>query len=343
MKSEHIKIRYFTKAFLFRRTRLLLKDGLALGVIVLTLLWQFAPWMLHPQPHNLYVAPYGSDWYFGSSPERPLATLGRAVELARPGTIITVRPGRYYERLFLRKGGLPDAPVIFRAEKPGTVIFSGGAPNALASELLWRSEGNGIYSTRAPWWIYTFLADNERLLHCRTEKAFRQFVTRPMAYGAFVQIGNRLLLRLRHGIKPDNAVLTFNGPVPDRLANGVWRAANVWLEASYFRFEGIRFELGGGSGISLFRSRNLKVRECLFTGADNGIDASRAAPGRIDLSVINCASLNYPAGEWRPDWLTWKECYTHQRNMGLITVNRDSVIVQGNIVTGAAERPYSQY
>jgi len=320
-----------------RRMHPLLKDGLALGIIVLTLLWQFAPWVLHSHPRYLYVATQGSDWSFGRSPERPLATLRRAVELAQPGTIITVRPGRYHERLFLRKGGVPDAPIIFRAEKPGTVIFSGGVPSTIASELLWRPEGNGIFSTRTPWSIYAFFANEERLLHCRTEKAFRQFVIRPLAYGAFFQIDNRLLLRLRHGANPDNAVLAFNGPVPHRLANGVWRAANVWLEASHFRFEGIRFELGAGSGISLFRSNNLDIRECVFTGADIGIDASKAVPGRIDLSVRNCASLNYPAGEWQPRWLSWQECYTHQRNRGFINVGRDGVIVQGNLITGASD------
>jgi hypothetical protein len=320
-----------------QRAYRLIKDGLALSIIALTLLWQFAPWVLYPHPRYLYVATQGNDWRFGNSPERPLATLRRAVELARSGTIITVHPGRYHERLFIRKGGFPDAPIIFRAEKPGTVILSGGDPSALASELLWRPEGNGIYSTHAPWSIYAFLANGERLLHCRTEKAFRQFVTRPLAYGAFVQIDKRLLLRLRDGANPENAVLKFNGPVPYPLANGVWRAANVWLEASHFRFEGIRFELGVSSGISLFRSRNLDIRECVFTGADIGIDASRAAPGRIDLSIRNCASLNYPADEWQPRWLSWQECYTHQRNRAFIDVSRDGVIVQGNLVIGASD------
>jgi len=320
-----------------QRMHLLLKDGLALSVIALTLLWQFAPWVLYPHPRYLYVATQGSDWRSGRSPERPLATLGRAVELAYPGTVIMVQPGRYHERLVIRKGGLPDTPIIFRAEKPGTVIFSGGGSNALTSELIWQAEENGIYSTHVPWSVYSFLANDERLLHCRTEKAFRQFVTRPLAYGAFVQIDNRLLLRLRHGANPENAVLAFNGPVPHRLANGVWRAANVWLEASYFRFEGIRFELGAGSGISLFRSRNLDIRECVFTGADIGIDASKAASGRIDLNVRNCASLNYPAGEWQPGWLSWQECYTHQRNRGFISVGRDGVIVQENLITGSSD------
>jgi len=320
-----------------RRVHGLLKDSLALSVIVFALIWQFAPWVLRPDSRYLFVAPQGNDWRFGQSPERPLATLRRAVALARPGTVITVQPGRYHERLFIRKGGLPDAPVIFRAEKPGTVIFSGGAPGALAPKLIWRSQRSGIFSTRAPWSVYTFLANGERLLHCRTENAFRQLVSRPQAYGAFVQIGKHLLLRLRHGANPDTAVLEFNGPVPHPLANGVWRSANVWLEGSYVRFEGIRFELGAGSGISLFGSRNLEVRECVFTGADIGIDASRAASGRIDLSVRNCASLNYPAGEWQAGWLSWKDCYAHQRNKSFISVSRDGVIVQGNLIIGAKD------
>jgi len=318
-----------------QRAHCLLKDSLASGVIVLILLWLFAPWVLYPYPRYLYVATQGSDWRLGRSPERPLATLGRAVELAHPGTVIMIQPGRYHERLVIRKGGLPDRPIIFRAEKPGTVIFSGGASNALTSELIWQAEKNGIYSTHAPWAVYAFWADGERLLHCRTNKAFRQFITRPQAYGAFVQTYNHLLLRLRHGANPDNTVLEFNGPVPHPLANGVWRAANVWLEASHVRFEGIRFELGTGSGISLFGSRDLDVRECVFTGADIGIDALKAASGRINLSVHNCASLNYPAGEWQPRWLSWKECYTHQRNRSFISVGRDGVIVQGNLVIGA--------
>ncbi len=237
----------------------------------------------------------------------------------------------------MRRDGHANAPIVLRAAQPGAVILSGQAPDRMTPEWVWNFEGDGVYSTIAPWPLYAFFADGERLLHCRTVKAFHQFTTRANAYGAFVQTGERVMVRLRDGLNPEKADLKFNGPVPNPLANGVWRAANVWVEASHVRFEGIRLELGGGSGISLFGSRDIDIWECLFIGADTGVDASRAAPGRINLKVRHCASLNYPAGEWQPRWLSWQDCYTHQRHRGFIAVGRDGVSIRGNLIIGATD------
>lgn len=314
-----------------------LKDTLLVGVIVLTLVGWIKPLAPYLHPRHLYVAPHGSDWYWGASPQRPLKTIRRATALARPGTVITILPGHFNERLVLRRRGLENAPIVLRAVQPGTVVISGQAPDHITPELFWEFKGKGVYSTNAPWPLYAFCADGERLLHCRTVKAFHQFTTRAHAYGAFVQSGKRVLVRLRDGLNPEKAALKFNGPVPNQLANGVWRAANVWVEASHVRFEGIRFELGGGSGISLFGSRDVDIRECLFIGADTDVDASCAAPGRINLNVQHCASLNYPASEWQPRWLSWQDCYTHQRHRSFIAVSRDGVSIQGNLIIGASD------
>jgi hypothetical protein len=311
-----------------------LKDGLAAAAIVVALVGWLTPHLLRPCPQKLYVSPQGRNWQAGTR-QHPLASVGRAIELAQPKTTIAILPGFYRERICFRRSGRPKTPLVIQAVEPGTVILSGRAPNHMIEALVWHKKGGGIYETSVSWAVYAVLANGDRLLHCRNESSFFLFTGRPGAYGAFFQKNSRLLLRLRNGSHPGNAKLAFNGPVPERLANGLWRAANLWIEGSHIRLQGIRLELGAGSGICLFKSQNIGIQECLFTGADFGINLVRAAAGATDLTVKNCAGLNYPAGDWQPQWLSWEECYANQRYRAFIAAVGDGVIIKNNLIVGA--------
>jgi len=93
-----------------------------------------------PKPGvELYVAPDGSDANAGTK-DRPLATLSgardairalKAAGLPNGGVAVTVRPGDYAatETLALEAGdsGTEQSPIVYRAERPGSVTFTGGA------------------------------------------------------------------------------------------------------------------------------------------------------------------------------------------------------------------------
>ncbi|GHV28945.1 hypothetical protein AGMMS4952_13810 [Spirochaetia bacterium] len=74
---------------------------------------------------TFYVsAATGSDGNAGDR-EHPFKTISKAAALARPGDTVLVQEGIYRERVAPARGGKPDAPVIYRAEKQGTVIIKG--------------------------------------------------------------------------------------------------------------------------------------------------------------------------------------------------------------------------
>ncbi|MCC5846143.1 MAG: right-handed parallel beta-helix repeat-containing protein [Verrucomicrobia bacterium] len=87
----------------------------------------------------LHVAPEGSDGAQGSL-EAPFQTLERARDVLRErrrenpdafdGASVILHPGRYFRgdafTLNAADGGRPDAPVVYRAKEPGTVVLDGG-------------------------------------------------------------------------------------------------------------------------------------------------------------------------------------------------------------------------
>src|SRR5436190_11697476 len=59
------------------------------------------------------------------TPDRPLKTIGRAAQQARPGDTVRVRAGTYREAVHLRQSGRPGAPITFAADPPGQAIVTG--------------------------------------------------------------------------------------------------------------------------------------------------------------------------------------------------------------------------
>lgn len=57
--------------------------------------------------------------------ERPFQTIQAAAEVAKPGDIVEIRPGVYRERVTPVRGGTAEAPIVYRASRPGTVVIKG--------------------------------------------------------------------------------------------------------------------------------------------------------------------------------------------------------------------------
>ncbi len=80
------------------------------------------------RPQQTYIVeqkhPDASDQNSGTS-EKPLLTIGKAVEMAMPGDTIYVKEGVYRECLAPERGGKAGAPINYVAEPGGRVIVSG--------------------------------------------------------------------------------------------------------------------------------------------------------------------------------------------------------------------------
>ena len=77
---------------------------------------------------TLYLAPTGDDAAAGTQ-EAPWRTLAHAVSVMKPGDTFVLAEGTYtVESAVIARGGTAEAPIIFRAEKPGTVTLDRGKP-----------------------------------------------------------------------------------------------------------------------------------------------------------------------------------------------------------------------
>ena len=82
------------------------------------------------QQQIFYVAPDGNDTHPGTA-DKPWKTPARA-STVKPGTTVIFKPGKYEGKMTITNSGAPDAPIIFRSEKPGAAIFTGGKANEYA-------------------------------------------------------------------------------------------------------------------------------------------------------------------------------------------------------------------
>ncbi|MFC6603884.1 DUF1565 domain-containing protein [Ectobacillus funiculus] len=76
------------------------------------------------QKNELYVSPIGSDKNVGSK-KKPLKTIQKAVNIAKPGTTVYVRKGIYKEQVIIKKSGLKNASIIIKAYPKEKAIIDG--------------------------------------------------------------------------------------------------------------------------------------------------------------------------------------------------------------------------
>jgi hypothetical protein len=88
---------------------------------------------------TLHVAPDGDDAGPGDV-DRPLRTIGRAAELAEPGTEVRVADGTYQGSLVTSQSGTEDQRIAYVAENVGSARIVGAADTPAA----WRNTGDYV-------------------------------------------------------------------------------------------------------------------------------------------------------------------------------------------------------
>ncbi|NUQ62414.1 MAG: right-handed parallel beta-helix repeat-containing protein [Pirellulales bacterium] len=61
----------------------------------------------------------------GLSEKTAFSSVGKAIAMLKPGDVLTILPGEYFEAVSARISGDPQAPITIRAERPGTVLLRG--------------------------------------------------------------------------------------------------------------------------------------------------------------------------------------------------------------------------
>lgn len=297
--------------------------------------WQIpTPWL---RQGKIYVSPDGKDWQLGNSPTHAVKTLQRAADMVAAGEEIIILPGIYREKFHIRQSGQPENPITFRAQEAGTVTITNAVDPETIKSLLWRREGDGIFSTQPPWEVYRVSYKEENLYHAdrgvNLDK-FRALVKRKNAYGAFYYDHKiqRLYVFLPSGKSLENISIPRKVPSPDQFGN-VPPAANVWVEADHIIFEGLRLKMGVGAGILLWDASNITVRDCYFTGAMYGVSSSSIAKPASNILVEHSFYHNYPQHDWYENWLTWAEVYSTGSNSSLLSLTGQGVIIRHNLVS----------
>jgi len=95
--------------------------------------------------HNYHVSVSGSDTWAGSA-QRPLRTIQRAADLARPGDTVTIHEGVYREHVNPVRGGTGDTERILYTAAPGEKPVISGAERVSD----WERIGDGVYRTVLP-------------------------------------------------------------------------------------------------------------------------------------------------------------------------------------------------
>ena len=117
-----------------------------------------ATWPLYAAEY--VVSPDGADTNPGT-PQRPFRTIGRAAEAMKAGDTCTVRAGTYRETVVVKKSGLPDRPIRFRAA-PGEQVFLVGTEltrstvRQIRGRVLWL--GVGLWAVVAPLTLFLILS-----------------------------------------------------------------------------------------------------------------------------------------------------------------------------------------
>jgi len=242
-------------------------------------------------------------------------------------------PGRYQERLHIKRGGTAGNPVIFRAAQPGTVVITGEAKHDTVRAWVWQKEGDGIFSTLCPWAIYWMVVDGKFLFGCfHSMDEFRTLVERDTSWGAFFNSQGRLYISLPGKNHPEQHDIRVHKPV---VSMGVWhsqRASNAWIEDDHIDISGMTFEFGVGSGINVWDAVDVSISECMFSGCSVGIDAVSGIQSSDNLTVERCFYHNFPQGQWNRDWLTWKDIYASYGINTLIRCSGENVSIHNNLI-----------
>ena len=80
-----------------------------------------------PPAHTFYVSPQGRDDDSGLSPQHAWNKIVRALQVAAPGDVVELLPGRYLQDVRSQRDGLPTAPITIKGPKEAVVSGAGAA------------------------------------------------------------------------------------------------------------------------------------------------------------------------------------------------------------------------
>jgi len=253
------------------------------------------------------------------------ADLQQTLDDASPGDVILLAPGTYHGLITINKGGDARAPVVVRAEKPGTVTLTNAAPSE--DKVEFADVSNDLYRAPVPWQVRWVMVEGHRNL--------MDYVTLT-GLETFRAIGNdsrRMEDGPPEGFAWENGSLyvrLLGGQNPNRAGIEIHRETNVFKKKTYTLWGGRSFTQGDGfildvraphvvlEGLKFHmapdialqvHADNVTIRDCHFDGCIRGIESLASA----NLTVEHCEYSGYPTYQW----VRWGQLQGANGKMGL--------------------------
>ena len=227
------------------------------------------------KPCTYHVDTKGSDDGDGSS-NKPFRTVQRAVDAAGPGDKVVVRPGIYRGRGLIRRGGLPDKPLILESQR-GAILHGGDAVKD------WEHLGNGLYKKDGlPYQPYCMVWNDRFVLHVKRKWGGRYIGADDLYFKGdptpedwdgievlFASEGNTAWVRSRNGDSPNEQEVTV-------APRG--------------------YDAGTGT-VNIVGADHVVVRGFVIKGSDTGVYLERASDNITERNVVhhgkNSVMLHY--------------------------------------------------
>lgn len=207
--------------------------------------------LAEPTVQTFYVAPGGDDGGPGTAGQ-PLATIQEGANRATPGTLISIAPGIYRERVELAVSGTEAQPIVFRGSAPGAILD--GADAAVAQGVAWTAQGGGVYARTLGFLTGHVVSELGRLFRYDTLADLQALPTG--APGGFFFDGTTLRVRFSDNSSPAAHTMHVG-----RLEEGF-----VLDGRSFVRIENLELRHYGagdyGKGVYLRYSSDCTVRYC---------------------------------------------------------------------------------
>lgn len=274
----------------------------------------------------------GSDSNAGSF-DAPFASIQKAADKVQAGDTVIIRPGIYYENVWLNKNGTKDRPIIFKAEKfeKDSVIITGADRDIAEHKVEWTLEDAnlGMYSIPLDYPIYRMTANDVQVVGYTSLEGLKTYTYNAAGFSPGYEHGfyyddtnKKLYVRLGNDgcietDDPNSDKVTINlsrTKVAERSNwNGKDYAAQAWSAITgkdSFLFgvtteqeanvviSGITFKMPAVTAVWA-RCHDLTVSNCWFIGCIEGVRGGCAAtsdPTFVSKNIIieYCFYTNFP-------------------------------------------------
>ncbi len=267
---------------------------------------------------------------YAQAPERvrrvtPDGDLQQVLDSTSPGDIVTLAPGAYRGLITVSRGGRPRAPIVLRAEEPGTVTLTNATPPEFKIEFT--NVKGDLYRAPVPWQIRWVMVEGHRNLMdyvtlTRLE-AFRAIGndSRRMEDGppeGFAWEDGFLYVRLLGGKNPNRAGVEIHSEtkVFRKKTYTLWGGRSfkqgdgfiLDIRAPHVVIEGLKFHMAPDIAVQV-NADDVTIRDCYFDGCIRGIESL----GSANLTVEHCEYSGYPTYQW----VRWGQLLGLNGKMGL--------------------------